>query len=185
MRIIGGIARGREIKTPPGQETRPTLSRVRESVFDILGPLGKDFRFLDLFAGSGGVGLEAQSRGASVLFVEVQPSNCELIRTNQSKTGLSGSEIWCRDVFQAIEQLGSVMRKFDGVFADPPYQAGVIDRVLEAVAQAGILSKEGLFLGQVSAKEQIKDRVGDLVLKREYRYGNTKLVSYSRLLKGV
>lgn len=180
MRITGGLAKGRPIKAPPGHHTRPTLARVREAIFNILGGAVYESSFLDLFAGSGSVGLEALSRGAArVLFVEARPENCALIRANLRSTGLGeGASVWCLDALKALRRLTAKKEKFDIIFADPPYGAKWLETIGECVARAGILAADGCFLIQVAGKEEAIPAFGSLSLQREYRYGDTKLFLY-------
>lgn len=180
MRITGGVAKGRPIKAPPGQRTRPTLARVREAIFDILGAAVGEASFLDLFAGSGSVGLEALSRGAArVLFVEIRPENCALIRANLRSLGLGeGASIWCLDALKAVRRLAAKGEKFDIIFADPPYGAKWLEAIGAGVARAGILAPRGSFLVQAGGKEEAPPALGGLSLQREYRYGDTKLFLY-------
>ena len=135
MRIIAGEARGRRLTTPRTQQTRPTSDRAREGLFNTLGPLGGK-RVLDLYAGSGAVGLEALSRGASqVTLVEQSPAALATIRANITAVGLSGAEV----VGDRVERfLGRPGRpEYDVVFADPPYALSGIDltKVLISLAQ--------------------------------------------------
>lgn len=187
MRIIGGRAKGLFIKGPPGQHTRPTLARVRQSIFDILGAGVVGASFLDLFAGSGSIGLEALSRGAArVLFVEGKPANCALIRANIRRTALvEGATVWCLDVLRALRRLAAQQEQFTIVFADPPYGEGWLARVGEAVAEGRILAEDGRFLAQVAGKEEAVATFGALHLTREYRYGDTKVLVYRWTLGGV
>lgn len=123
MRIIGGEARGRQYKTREGNGTRPTDSRARETLFNIIGARVVDARFLDLYAGSGGVGLEALSRGAQTcIFVEQNALAARCIKDNVKTLGFSeSSQVWTANVTTALQRLETAGTGFDIIFADPPF----------------------------------------------------------------
>ena len=125
MRVIAGTARRLNLKTVPGMETRPTTDRIKETLFNILQPEMPDCRFLDLFSGSGGIGIEALSRGAAyAVFVEKNPRACNCIRDNLSFTKLvEHGKLLNMDVLQALRSLEGE-EAFDCIFMDPPYKAG-------------------------------------------------------------
>lgn len=139
MRIVGGARRGKAIKAPPGTDTRPTTDRVRETIFNIIAhrhPEALTGRVLDLFAGSGAMGLEALSRGASFsLFVETAPAARAAIRENCEAMGVTGcTRVWRRDA----TALGPAqIPPFGLVFADPPYAKGLGEAALAEVAAGG------------------------------------------------
>ena len=122
MRVIAGTARRLNLKTVPGMETRPTTDRIKETLFNILQPEMPDCRFLDLFSGSGGIGIEALSRGAAyAVFVEKNPRACNCIRDNLSFTKLAEhGKLLNMDVLQALRSLEGE-EAFDCIFMDPPY----------------------------------------------------------------
>jgi 16S rRNA (guanine966-N2)-methyltransferase len=134
VRIIAGSRKGARIVAPTGLDTRPTGDRVREAAFNLIGPVD-DAAVLDLFAGSGAMGLEALSRGAaSAVFVESDREACRTIERNLAKLGLTGATVLCRDAFQV---LAAESRAYDLVLCDPPYGfehharlAGYVERVL-------------------------------------------------------
>lgn len=147
MRIIAGRFRGHRLATPPGSATRPTSDRVRESLFSMLASRDAlaDARVLDLFAGSGALGLEAVSRGAShATFVERSRKACECIRDNVARLGVqSDTTVYCRDVHEFLGTVGSA--EYDLVFADPPYthdSATLPGLVEDVIAEGGILVLE-------------------------------------------
>ena len=118
MRIIGGSRKGARIFAPPGRDTRPTGDRVREAAFNLIGPV-EAASVLDLFAGSGGMGLEALSRGAErAVFVESDRDACSAIERNLTKLGLTGARVVCGDVLGFLASEGS---RYDLVLVDPPY----------------------------------------------------------------
>ena len=142
MRVIAGKARRLALKTVPGMETRPTTDRIKETLFNILQPEIPDCRFLDLFSGSGGIGIEALSRGAeSAVFVEKNPKACACIRENLTFTKLSPKAVVMeQDVLSAINRL-SGKGVFDIVFMDPPYGKDYEYDVLNALSHSDIIDK--------------------------------------------
>ena len=137
MRITGGTLRGRRIACPPGV-IRPAMDRMRESVFSIVGPI-EGLRFLDLFAGSGSVGIEALSRGAELaVFVEQERKILKALRTNLQRCRISDEQavVAGYDVFRYIDRLLAGDEYFDIIFADPPYAGKTAGRVIAAIAGA-------------------------------------------------
>ncbi|NMB20230.1 MAG: 16S rRNA (guanine(966)-N(2))-methyltransferase RsmD [Firmicutes bacterium] len=179
MRIIAGKARGTKLKSVPGLSTRPTGDRVKEALFNILGPAIDGSSFLDLFAGSGGIGLEALSRGASeVVWVDANPACTAQIRANLEKTKLEGGQIYTNDVSRALGQLERRGHGFDYVFFDPPYDLGLIRKTLEESSLPAVLKSGGIIIAEASKKEEAPMDVSNLCLKREQRYGDTRLLFY-------
>ncbi len=183
MRIIGGRSKGRRIEVPPGQTLRPTSDRIKEALFNILGPI-EDFRFLDLYAGTGNVGIEALSRGAAeAVFVEKIPSLAAALRKNLDRLGFTGRyQILLLEAGKAIEQLAQRGAAFDLIFADPPYREGLVKRTVRSLnACPSILAASGTVILQHAAAEPLKLE-GDTAfeLEEERRYGDTTL-SFLRL----
>jgi len=169
MRIIAGSRKGHTIHAPRGDDTRPTSDRVRENVFNLVGPVdGADV--LDLFAGSGAMGLEALSRGAArAVFVEADPAACRTIERNLDKLGLRG-EVRCAAVLTAI---ASESRRFDLVFCDPPYA----ERDHEALARylPGLLADGGLVVFETAAKVEPEL---PLTKRTSRRYGAARITLF-------
>lgn len=148
MRVIAGIFRSRKLKTLEGLDTRPTADRIREALFNILGVRIEQAMVLDLFAGSGALGLEAVSRGArfavlndiSPRCVEVVQDNVEALRV-QEETG-----VMCLDAFSAIRELAGAQMSFDVIFVDPPYDSGLYAPIITAVRDSGILALNGMIV---------------------------------------
>ena len=179
MRVITGSARGRRLRELEGQETRPTTDRVKESMFNILQFDVEDSRVLDLFAGTGQLGIEALSRGAaSAVFVEQRRDAVALIRENLKLTGLSERARVVNG--EALAYLASAGEKFDLIFLDPPYAAKLWKPGLEAVSRFDILSDHGIMICESPQDEELPDAVGACRLHRAYRYGRIKLTTYHR-----
>ncbi len=184
MRVTGGEWRGRILAVPKTPDVRPTQDRVREALFSILMNEVPGARFLDLFAGSGAVGIDALSRGAaSATFVEFDRRHVECLRKNVASLNgaLAKSEIVQADAYSWIDAAGAG-RNFDVAFADPPYVLGVqrgYANVLEALAKGDVVKPGGLFIAECTAAQKAEEHAGwDLCRDREY--GKTRLVVYKR-----
>ena len=186
LRIIGGKARGRRIRAVPGDTTRPITDRVREALFNILGADIQGASFLDLFAGTGSVGIEALSRGASqACFVDVNRLPIGIVRDNLKTTDLAeGAEVLQMDAFVFLER--SAGRKFDYVYIAPPQYKSLWKRALSAVdANPGILSEDAWVIVQIHPVELEPltgdDRLQNLVEFDRRHYGSTLLLFYERV----
>lgn len=179
MRIIAGSARGIPLVAPKGKQVRPTLDRVRESLFNILMPRISGARFADCFAGSGANGIEALSRGASEAFlVENDRTALEAIRTNLAKTRLADrAKILPLNLPQ---QLGSLPGPVDILFADPPYDLPVHEALLQALEAYQLLAPDGLCILEHSRKNTLPEVCGVFTQVRQKRYGQTLLSFYQR-----
>ena len=168
MRIIGGEKRGARIFAPKGTATRPTGDRVREAAFNLIGPVD-GAAVLDLFAGSGAMGLEALSRGAaSAVFVESDRDACRAIERNLAKLGLTGATVVCRDAFQA---LASERRTFDLVLCDPPY--GFDEHARLAGYLKRILAPSGLVV--LETDKRVEPELEGLTVRTSRTYGSARL----------
>ena len=147
MRVIAGKARRLALKTVPGMETRPTTDRIKETLFNILQPEIPDCRFLDLFSGSGGIGIEALSRGAEyAVFVEKNPKACACIRDNLAFTKLAEhGKLLNMDVLQALRSLEGE-DAFDCIFIDPPYNKDLEQQVLEYLKDSSLADENTLIV---------------------------------------
>lgn len=183
MRIITGTAKGLVLKTPKGLSTRPTSDRIKESVFSILNGM-IDFNektILDLFAGTGALGLEAMSRGGTqALFVDSETVN--IIKDNVNRAHFDDkSEIIRSDVFKSIKKLANNQRQFDLIFCDPPYNKGLWQRALLEVDNLNLLRAEGLMIVEHGADESLETLnlstvFTNIELIRQMKYGHTTAV---------
>ena len=172
MRIIAGSRRGARIAAPPGLTTRPTGDRVREAAFNLIGPVDGAV-VLDLFAGSGALGLEALSRGAaSVTFVENDRVACRTISQNLEKLDLTGARVVCED---AVPWLRRETRRYDLVLLDPPYEDFVLFQHKLAPRLPSILAPEGLLVVETAAKDEPEV---PLALRTSRRYGSARLTLF-------
>ena len=162
MRVIAGKARSLKLMTPPGMDTRPTTDRTKETLFNILQPEIGGARFLDLFSGSGAIGIEALSRGAAfAVFVEKDRAAAECIKKNLAFTKLGDNgQILRKDVGAALKSLEKG-EPFDLIFMDPPYGRGLERQVLEYLAHSSLLAEEGTVVVEASLETPF-DPVQDL-----------------------
>jgi len=172
MRVISGNARGHKLTTPEGLDTRPTTDRIKESLFNIIAPDIYDCEFLDLFSGSGSIGIEALSRGAKkAVFVDSARKALDTIEHNLNHTKLADkAEIIRTEVLAAIKMLGSKNAKFDIIFMDPPYMSGLYKPTLMAILAADILNKDGYIIAEHPGKVELPVAEGfKLVRTKDYK----------------
>jgi 16S rRNA (guanine966-N2)-methyltransferase len=180
VRVIAGSAKGRRLATIGTLALRPTADRVREALFNILGMRVDGAAFLDLFAGSGAVGLEALSRGARrAMFVEIHPPACRLIAKNLRLCGLhERAAVWCEDVLDVLPSLKTQGQAFDVIFLDPPYQARLVEDALSWLGDGRLLNDEGQVIAEHFFKRQLPERFGRLGRVRVARFGDVALSFY-------
>ena len=185
MRIISGIYRGRHLKSPPSLQVRPTSDRLRETLFNILAPQIRDTRFLDLCAGSGAVGIEALSRGAShSTFVDRSRKMCGLIEANLDlcRVPEDQTEIFNLEASDFLHQaLARKMTRWNIVFFDPPYEnLSTYTRALDFIGSHSdeLLADDGLIIIEHHHKNQLPDEVGTLRRTRVLKQGDSSLSFY-------
>ena len=186
MRIIAGTAKGIRLKTPKGMKTRPTADRVKESVFGILAARPLDAEVLDLVAGTGNLGLEALSRGASsAMLVDKNSQSIKIMMENAILTDLAGMAVICReDVLQALRRLDGEGKSFDLIFCDPPYNLGLAPKVLQALETGGVMRDGGVLILEHSRHEKLPDGLKRIVAYRSEFYGET-VVSFFTKQEGI
>lgn len=177
MRVITGSARGRRLVTLDGDDVRPTTDKVKESLFNIIQFDVEGSRFLDLFAGSGQIGIEALSRGArQAVFVDKSKKSADVVRANLKTTGLEKSAV----VVNA-DSVGFASRRseqYDIAFLDPPYRTGLLQQALQAVVS--VMTDNGIIICEAPTDEQLPERVGEFAVCRKYTYGKTALTTYKK-----
>ncbi len=189
MRVIGGSSRGRKLQTPRGLSIRPTSDKVKESLFNILGgmlgPLD-GCKVLDIFAGTGNLGIEALSRGAkSAVFIDNSRESTTIIAKNLSCTGFTDrSRVILKDFFQALGMLESAGAVFQLIFFDPPYQKGLTERCLEQLGKSSIIDEQTVVVAEFSSREDIAECHGSLWQIDKRVYGDTALAFYTTTQKG-
>ena len=185
MRVISGELRGRKLEKLEGMEIRPTTDRVKESLFNMLGAKLYDCALLDLFAGTGGIGIEAYSRGAAqVVFIDESTKSIKVLKNNLDKLNISDKvEIYNTDYLNAINKLAKGNRKFDIIFIDPPYLKGFAQNALVDIENNKVLNEDGIIIVEHDIKDKMPEDIGKLNLMRQKKYGNTMLSFYSFALQ--
>jgi 16S rRNA (guanine966-N2)-methyltransferase len=177
MRVITGSAKGRRLMTPEGAQVRPTSDVAKEAIFSIIQFEVEGAQVLDLFAGSGQLGIEALSRGAAgAVFVDRSREAQSAIRHNLDKTGLAQRARLVAGDALSFLKVGA--GPFDIAFVDPPYHLGLLGEVLPLVA--GCMRPGGVILCESMRDERLPEAAGELSFRREYRYGRTKITTYRR-----
>lgn len=170
---------GMRLKELPGLETRPTTDKVKESVFNIVQFDVEGRRVLDLFGGTGQMGIEALSRGAaSCTFVDVRKEAAAVIRANLAHTKLEEQGKVVQGDYLAF--LTGCREKFDLVFLDPPYGAGMLEKALEAIAKIDIMTENGIIVCESAAESALPELAAPYAKGRDYRYGKIKITLYHR-----
>jgi 16S rRNA (guanine(966)-N(2))-methyltransferase RsmD len=179
MRVIAGIAKGKRLKAPKGN-IRPLSDQAKEALFNILQNKVADSYFLDLFAGTGSVGIEALSRGAKLsFFVEFNKKHVQVVRENLADCGFSDrAEVYALDVLRALKILKRKGAKFDIIFIGAPYDSPVLEKVLLELGEAESLKKSGIVIAEHRKQHKLQDEYGNLKMFREAKYGETVLTFY-------
>ena len=179
MRVITGKARGVQLKTPDGQLTRPTSDRVKEALFSIIQFEIPGAAVLDLFGGTGQLGIEALSRGAkSAVFVDAREDACKLIRENLKRTRLEQDGKVVRADY--MEYLNRCREKFDIILLDPPYAEVFLENSLKRITEIDILQSGGIIIAERPLGKDIPWECEGFTRSRDYKYGNTLLTIYRK-----
>ena len=175
LRIIAGEAKGFRLSAPKGWAVRPTGDRVKESMFGILGDEVIDAKVLDLFAGTGNLGLECLSRGAlKVIFVDKSIQCIKIVSENAQRAKLATATVIFReDSFVAIKKLASNAEVFDLIFCDPPYNQGYVEKLMNSISLANILRMGGTLIVEHSKHEIPDCHGGNFIITRTEQYGET------------
>ena len=182
MRVISGSAGGRRLKAPRGLHVRPTADRVKESLFNVLGEAWEGLRVLDLFAGSGALGIEALSRGASgAVFVDEDSRCIPVIRQNLQSCGLEDRANVIRAEALRFLSRRKAGQGFHIIFADPPYEFGLAAACLARVDRGDWLSPCGQMIVEHSRREPMPERQGGVILADRRIYGDTRISMYKRV----
>ncbi|MEJ6950866.1 16S rRNA (guanine(966)-N(2))-methyltransferase RsmD [Natronospora cellulosivora (SeqCode)] len=176
MRIIAGEAKGRKLKSIKGTTTRPTSDRVKEALFNIISPYLLSKKGLDLYAGFGGLGLEALSRGVeSFFFVERDKRNCQVIKENINLSGFDNrATLKKMDVFDFISRTND---KYDIIFMDPPYKQGLVKKTIKAIIGNGILDNVAILVTEHEADLNLED-IDVLKVIKSKSYGDTAITVF-------
>lgn len=182
MRIISGEMRGFKLKAPKGMDTRPTSDKVKESLFSIMGYIESSSEVLDLYSGSGNIGLEFLSRGAeSACFIDTDAKAISTIKDNIEKCKVSDrATVYKNDVSRAMEMLANRSKKFDYIFMDPPYKSGLVEKTIDKVAELDLLKDGGLLIAEHERGLVLEDSVGSMKKVDNRRYGDTEITFYRK-----
>ena len=177
MRIVAGKSKGNILKSPKDLSVRPTSEKVREALFDILGTFVRETIFLDLFAGTGAVGIEALSRGAKkVIFIEKELKCIRIIKENLEKTKNSQNAVVYKiDFLSGLRLLSKKNYLLDYIFLDPPYSRDLVNISLLEISNLPILKKSGWIIAQHYKKEKVMENLNNLRLFDQRRYGECYL----------
>ena len=179
MRVITGKARGVQLKTPDGMTTRPTSDRVKEALFSIIQFEIPTASVLDLFGGTGQLGIEALSRGAkSAVFVDAGEPACRLIKENLRRTKLESDAKVVRADY--MDYLKRCREKFDIIFLDPPYAEVFLENALKCIAEIDILQSGGIIVTERPLGKDLPWELEGFTRSKDYKYGNTILTIYRR-----
>jgi 16S rRNA (guanine(966)-N(2))-methyltransferase RsmD len=180
VHIIAGTLKGRRLVTPRGHRTRPTADQVRIALMDTLMPHLPGARFLDLFAGAGGVGLEALSRGAArAVFVERDANAAAALRRNVAALGVHAhARVLALDAGRAVGRLAADGERFELVFLDPPYGAGLVEDTLGRLGGGAVTTTDAIVVAQHFTKHPPPETVGVLAAFRTRRFGETTLTFF-------
>lgn len=181
MRVISGSARGLKLKAPEGLETRPTTDRIKESLFNIIAPDLYEADFLDIFSGSGGIGIEALSRGArSAVFIDSSRKSVSVICDNlKSAKVFQKAEVLNKDVKVALNIIKNNNKTFDIIFMDPPYEKGLTEKTLEIIDKLKLLKDNGYIIAEQSVSENT-DYEGSFEVFRIKDYKKTTKMTFLR-----
>ena len=179
MRVITGKARGIALKTPEGMATRPTSDRVKEALFSIVQFDIPGSRVLDLFGGTGQLGIEALSRGAtSAVFVDASETACKLIRENLKRTKLEAQAKVVRSDY--MDYLKRCSEKFDIILLDPPYAEVFLENSLKCITEIDILQSNGIIITERPLGKEIPYELENFTRSNDYKYGNTLITLYRK-----
>lgn len=175
MRVITGLARGRRLETLEGEDVRPTTDRIKEAVFSIIQFETEGRVFLDLFAGSGQMGIEALSRGAKTAYlVDNSKKSIDTIKRNLKTTKLEkDAKVFSMDYHSFLAMCSE---RFDIAFLDPPYRTGMLQDSIETIAE--MMKDTGIIIAENPLNEEILSNYGNFVLDRQYRYGKIKISTF-------
>jgi len=184
LRVITGIAKGKRLKAPPGMTTRPITDMIKEALFNVISYGVEESMFLDLFAGSGSIGIEALSRGAEkVIFIDRDARAVRVIRENLENCGFERDkfEVYRSDVFKSVDILEKRKQKFDLIYIDPPFiNEDIFGRILYRIDKADIIDSRGKVILRTRRNKQLPEDLKHLLQYRSNNYGESTLHYYMR-----
>ncbi len=181
MRVISGLAKGHKLKSPKGIQTRPTTDRIKESLFNIISAHIYDSNILDLFAGTGGLGIEALSRGAKFsVFVDKSLEAIKVVKENLIHTKLHDmADVLNIDWLSYINTRYNGIIKYNIIFIDPPYSKGLVEEALKAISDRDMLSNDGIIVVETDKQDIIPESIGRFGKADIREYGRTIITIYS------
>lgn len=182
MRVIAGNYGGRPLKSLPGDSTRPTGDKLKETMFNIIGPYFNGEKVLDLYAGSGALGIEAISRGAKgAVLVDRNRKALQVIKENVEMTKeVEKFETLATASELALQQLSNRQEQFSLVFLDPPYAKQTIEQDIEKMLEGNILADDVKIICETASDVELPEKIGDLVITRNRKYGKVRLTIYQK-----
>lgn len=183
LRVISGSVKGLKLFTLEGMNTRPTTDRVKENLFNIIAPYIPGSNVLDLFAGTGSLGIEALSRGAnSAVFCDQNKQSIDIIKKNLQHTKLTEkSEVFLGEAQLMLKKLSQLSKKFDIIFLDPPYLKKIVPSILQNLEHYGVLDEKFIISVETDIEDQLPQETETLCVSRQLIYGKTKLTFYKRI----
>lgn len=180
MRIISGRSRGLKLNAPKNNDIRPTTDRIKESLFNIINSYILDSSVLDLFAGTGSLGLECLSRGAKeCVFVDSNKESINVLNSNIKKVNfIKESEVLNRDFNNALNFLKEKNRVFDLIFLDPPYYENMFIKAISNIDEFKLIHEDSMIVVEHDSKDEFPDKLGRLFKYKEKKYGSTTLTLY-------
>jgi len=180
MRVVSGTRKGKTLKAVPGSSTRPTTDKVKEAIFNMIGPYFDGGIGLDLFAGSGSLGIEALSRGAEkVIFVDKNGLAIQTIHENIENCQLKEqAEIYRNDAERALKAIQKRELAFDFIFLDPPYKKQQLVKLLEMISKESLLAEKGVIVCEHGSEIQLPELVGNLGVRKAEKYGIIAITIY-------
>jgi 16S rRNA (guanine966-N2)-methyltransferase len=187
MRVISGSAKGRSLKAVPGTSTRPTTDKVKEAIFSMIGPYFDGGQVLDLFAGTGGLGIEALSRGMQkAVFIDIEKKSIDTIQHNLQTAGLKDqAEVFRTDAARALKALAKRDQRFELVFLDPPYKMKVIAELISTMDEQKLLEDQAVVVVEHDANDVLLEAIGGFEQQRRAEYGDTAVTIYKRALEQI
>ncbi len=178
--MIAGSAKGRVLKAVPGMNTRPTTDKVKEAIFSMIGPYFDGGWVLDLFAGTGGLGIEALSRGAErAVFIDREKASVDVVRHNLAAAGVSDrAELYRNEAVRAVKALSKRETKFRYVFLDPPYRMKDMDELMAQLAEYGLLEDEAVIVIEHDAEHRYPETAAHFEQTKRSAYGDTAVTIY-------
>ncbi|MFZ5966331.1 MAG: 16S rRNA (guanine(966)-N(2))-methyltransferase RsmD [Bacillota bacterium] len=181
LRVIAGSLRGRRLKAPKGLNTRPTTDRIKESIFSMIHGFIPESIVLDLFSGTGNLGIESLSRGAAkAYFVDKSKESIQIIKENIAETGLQDKSMAIlSDAFKVLNRLSEEGIKFDIIFLDPPYLKDLIMPCIHTILREKLLNDNGIIVIEHDSKDILPEKIDSISIYKQKKYGNTTISIYT------